>query len=140
MSKLKNLIPDFTWDLVATSCHDPENVIFNFSSYELSCSDKDFLSKGLRPAIPPKQIDHFMTEFELFYRSAFDFSMTSEERDRFKTKLKDMTLPSFKICSDNCKSENNLSAEEINSLKALMRSKSIIIQKADKGNTVVIMD
>ena len=47
LSKLKNLIPNFTWDLVATSSHDP-GVIFNFSSYELSSSDKDRLSKGLR--------------------------------------------------------------------------------------------
>ena len=46
LSKLKNLIPNFTWDLVATSSHDPEKVIFNFSSYELSSSDKDLLSKG----------------------------------------------------------------------------------------------
>ena len=50
LSKLKNLIPNFTWDLVATSSHDP-GVIFNFSSYELSSSDKDRLSKGLRFAI-----------------------------------------------------------------------------------------
>ena len=48
-------------------------------------------------------------------------------------------MSSFKFFSDNCKSENNLSAEEINSLKALMRNKDII-QKADKGNTVVITD
>ena len=31
-------------------------------------------------------------------------------------------------------------AEEINSLKALIRNKHIIIQKADEGNTVVITD
>ena len=49
-------------------------------------------------------------------------------------------MSSFKLFSDNCKFENNLSAEEINSLKALMRNKDIIIQKADKGNTVVITD
>ena len=77
-----------------------------------------------------------MTEFELLYRS----TMTTEEKDRFKTKLKDIALSSFKLFSDNCKFENNLSAEEINSLKALMRNKDIIIQKADKGNTVVITD
>ena len=41
LSKLKNLIPNFTWDLVATSSHDPDKVIFNFSSYELSSSDED---------------------------------------------------------------------------------------------------
>ena len=50
LSKLKNLIPNFTWDLVATSSHDP-GVIFNFSSYKLSSSDKDRLSKGLCFAI-----------------------------------------------------------------------------------------
>ena len=142
LPKLKNLIPNFTWDLVATSSHDPEKVIFNFSSYELSSSDKDLFSKGLRFAIPPKQIDYsnFMTEFELLYRSTLDLSMTTEEKDRFKTKLKDIALSSFKLFSDNCKFEYNLSAEEINSLKALMRNKDIIIQKADKGNTVVITD
>ena len=49
-----------------------------------------------------------------------------------------MTLSSFKLFSDNCKFENNLSAKEINSLKALMRNKDIIIQKANKGNTFVL--
>ena len=114
LSKLKNFIPNFTWDLVATSFHDPEEVIFDLSSYELSSSDKDFLSKGLRLAIPPKQIDYFnvVTEFELLYRGTLDLSMTTEEKDRFKTKLKDIALSSFKLFSDNCKFENNLSAEE----------------------------
>ena len=42
LSKLKNLLPNFTWDLVATSSHDPEKIIFNFYSSSLSSSDKDF--------------------------------------------------------------------------------------------------
>ena len=46
----------------------------------------------------------------------------------------------FKLFNENCKFENNISAEEINLLKALMKNKSIIIQKADKGHTVVITD
>ena len=131
LSKWKNFIPNFTWDLVATCSHDPE-VIFNFSSYKLPSSDKDLLSKGLCFGIPPKQIDYsnFMNEFELLYRSTLDLSMTTEEKDRFETKLKDIALSSFKLLSDNCKFENNLSAEEINSLKALMKNKNII-QKAD---------
>ena len=81
-----------------------------------------------------------MTEFEPLYRSTLDLSMTIEEKNRFKTKLKDIALSSSKLFSDNCKFENNLSAEKINLLKALMRNKDIIIQKADKGNTVVITD
>ena len=37
--------------MVATSSHDPENIIFNFSSHELTSSEKHLLSKGLRFAI-----------------------------------------------------------------------------------------
>ena len=65
--------------------------------------------------------------------------MTSAEKDCFKTNLKDIAFSSSKLFSDNCKLENNLSAEEIHSLKALMRNKNII-QKADKINTAVITD
>ena len=60
--------------------------------------------------------------------------MTSEEKDRFKTKLKDAALSSFKLFSGNCKFENNLSTEEMNSLEVLMANKNIVIQKVDKGN------
>ena len=108
----------------------------------MSSSDKDLVSKGLHFAISPKQIDYsnVTTEFELLHRSTLGLSMTTEEKDRFKTKLKDMALPSFKLFSDNCKFENNLSAEETNSFKALMGNKDIVIQKVDKGNRVVITD
>ena len=81
-----------------------------------------------------------MTEFELLYRSTLDLSMTTEKKDWFKTKLKDIVLSSFKLLSNKFIFENNLSTEEINSLKAVMRNKNVIIQKADKCNTVVITD
>ena len=66
--------------------------------------------------------------------------MTSEDRKRFKAKLKDIALSSYKLLNDNCKYENNLSSEELSSLKTFTRNKNIIIQKADKGNTLVIID
>ena len=53
--KLKHIIPDFTWDPIATFSHDPEKVIFNFSSYKLSSSNKDLLSKGLCFTIHPSK-------------------------------------------------------------------------------------
>ena len=34
LSKLKNLIPSFSWDMVAVSSHDPEKVIFHFSHHK----------------------------------------------------------------------------------------------------------
>ena len=90
LSKLKNLIPNFYWDLVVTAFYDLEKVVFNFSSYELLSIDKSLHSKKLCFTIPLKQLDYFnfMTEFEqLLYRSSLVLSMTSEERDRFKTKV-----------------------------------------------------
>ena len=45
LSKLKNLIPNFTWDLVATFCHDPE-VIFLLMNCHLAIKFfflKDFI-------------------------------------------------------------------------------------------------
>ena len=80
-----------------------------------------------------------MTEFELLYRRTLDLSMTSEERDCFKTKLKDIALSSFKLFNGNCKFENNLPAEEVNLLKVLMGNKNII-PEVDEGNIIVITD
>ena len=48
-------------------------------------------------------------------------------------------MSTYKLLNDNCKYENNLSSEELSSLKTLMRNKNIIIKKAHKGNTVVII-
>ena len=89
LSKLKNLIPSFNYATVATSSQDPEKAIFNFSSHELTSSEKHLLSKGIRFAIPTKQIDYsgYLTQYELLYRSTTDLSMTSEDREPFKAKL-----------------------------------------------------
>ena len=105
-------------------------------SGELSSSDEYFLSKGLLLAIPPKQKDYFnfMIEFELLHRRTLHLSIDNW------IKLKDIALSPFKLLNNNFKFKNNLSTEEISSLNALMRNKNIIIQKADKGNTVVITD
>ena len=121
--------------------HYPEKVIFNFSSHELTYSEKHILSKGLRFAIPPRQIDYSscLPEYKLLYRSNTDLSITSEDRKHFKDKLKDIALSSINL-NDNCKYENNLSSEELSSLKTVTRNKNVVIQKADKGNTVVIID
>ena len=65
--------------------------------------------------------------------------MTPEDRERFRAKLKGLALTSYKILNDNCKYENKVSSEELSSLKSLMRNKNIVLQKAEKGNTVVIV-
>ena len=51
-----------------------------------------------------------MTEFELLRKSKYvDLSMTFEERNHFKTELKDIILSSVKLFSCSCKLEINLS-------------------------------
>ena len=147
LSKLKNLIPNFSWDMVATSSHDPEKVIFNFSCHELTSSEKHLLSKGLRFAIPPRQIDYssYLAEQELLYRSTTGLSVTSEVGniklgDIAKAKVKDIRLSSYKLLNDNCKYENDLSSEKLSSLKTLMRNKNIVIKNLTKVNSIVIID
>ena len=105
--------------MVATSSYDPEKVSFNFSCHELTYGEKHLLSKRIRFAIPLRQIDYFsyLAKYELLYRSTTDLSKTSEKKEPFKAKLKDIALSSYKLLHDNCKYENNLSSEELSSLK-----------------------
>ena len=59
-------------------------------------SEKDLLSKGLRFAILPRQIDYsgYLAEYKLLYRSTTDLSVT-EDREHFKAELKDIALSSY---------------------------------------------
>ena len=52
------------------TCQDPDKVIFNFSSYNLSDHEKIFICKGLRFAIPPKTIEYseFLVPFGMLFR------------------------------------------------------------------------
>ena len=49
--------------------HNPEKIIFNYSSYVLSEAEKSLLQKGLNFSIPPKKVDHadYLVNFQLFY-------------------------------------------------------------------------
>ena len=55
--KLKNLFEISLKEVVIDS-HDPNNVIFNFSSYELSDVEKSVLCKGLTFSVKPKSIEY----------------------------------------------------------------------------------
>ena len=55
-----------------------------------------------------------------------------------KSRLRDSVYTSFKQVSKI--SEKNLSKEEVKALNNLVRNKYIVIQKADKGNNIVILN
>ena len=67
------------------------------------------------------------------------FDMKSENSDFLKNKLKDICFLTLKSCSFD-KVEKKLSEVEFLALRNLIEHKELVIQKVDKGNTVVITD
>ena len=55
-----------------------------------------------------------------------------------KTKIKNIALSSFRIYNNNV--PQHLSKGEFDALKNLSQNKQIVIQKSDKGNSIVIVD
>ena len=55
-----------------------------------------------------------------------------------KSRLRDSGFSSCKITGKTL--EKNLSKEEFDALKSLLENKDVIVQKPDKGNTVVILN
>ena len=121
--------------------NDPEKNIFNFSKYVLSDTEKKLLAKGLNFCLPPKQLKYtdYLVHFELFYGDIRNLEILSnEDLDYVKTKTKETALSSFRQLNKN--PQQNLSKEELAALTNLSKNKDIVIQKSDKGNSVVIVD
>ena len=64
--------------------------------------------------------------------------LSNEDLDFVKTETKKTALSSFK--QYNKSPQQNLSKEELVALASLSKNKDIVIQKSDKGNSVVIVD
>ena len=77
--------------------------------------------------------------FELFYRSIRNLDVLSNgDLDFVKTKLKDAALSSFPFY--NAKIPQNLSDEKLEALEKLSKDNNLVVQKADKGNSVVLVE
>ena len=122
--------------------HWPEKVIFNYSSRILSPAEKSLLAKGLNFSLPPKKLNYAdgLAPFEQFYR---DIDSSGEQfvrdgKDPFRASLRNTAFDFLN--NYDPKIEQVLPPEEVEALKSLLRDKSIVIQKSDKGNSVVILD
>ena len=62
--------------------HDPDKVIFNYSSHVLTKSEKSLLWKGLNFTIPSKTLEHadYLLPFELLYRDVHNLDITNEKK------------------------------------------------------------
>ena len=123
--------------------HNPGQLIYNFSSQVLTDSQTSLLHKGLTFAIPPKKLgyeNHFLP-FEMLFRNLKDSSTFSND-DLIYTKstLQNIAMSSYRFCNKNNQSYENLSKEEHNAFLELISLENIVIQKADKGNVVVLVD
>ena len=76
--KLPNLRLENRYD-----CHDPDKLIFNYSSYKLSDLEKRLLAKGLNHALTSTKLNYgyYMTPFDFFYREIRKLSIEDHELD-----------------------------------------------------------
>ena len=71
--------------------NDPVKFIFNYSNIFLSDAEKSLLVKGLKFSIPPKKLNYadYLVNFELFYRSIYNFdNMSNENLDFVERKFR----------------------------------------------------
>ena len=100
--------------------------------------EKSLLVKGLSFVLQLSYSDYFIN-FELFYRSIDNLKILSGDNlDFIKTRIKDTALTSFRNYNANV--PQHLSNEEFEALKTLSKNCNLVIQKADKGNSVVIVE
>ena len=122
--------------------NDPKRVIHNFSSYQLSDSEKFLLCTGLNFSLPPKglKFENYLLPFELLYQDVYDSDNKDESFLHVTSKIKNVGLSSYRIYNKKDQRFENLSQEEYDAFINLSNDKNIIIQKSDKGNIVVIID
>ena len=139
--KLQNLLKISSNDIFSDT-HNPDRVIFNLSSYELTDDEKIVLCKGLSFSNKPAFIEYseFLLPLELLFCDIKREDLCTEGMSLIKTRLLDTALTSYQNFSSDRDPPKNLTPPEFKAFQRLSRNKSMPIQKADKGNTVVILD
>ena len=104
--------------------------------------EKNVLCKGLNFSVKPGWIEYseFLLPFELLFRDIKREDLCNKDMSLIKARLLDTALTSYQNFSSDKDPPENLTPSEFKALKRLSKNKNIVIQKADKGNTVVILD
>ena len=98
------------------------------------------MRRGLQFALAVKTLEYvnYMVSLELLFRDIKTTNLNILQHETIKFKLLH-TTSSFDTFKNN-NHKNNLSETELRALNYLTQSNDIIIQKADKGNGVVVID
>ena len=93
-------------------------------------------------SLPSKflKFGNYLLPFELLYRDVYNSENKDESPLHLKSKIKDIGLCSYIIYNKKDHRFENLWQEEYDAFINLSNNKNIITQKADKENTVVIID
>ena len=97
--------------------------------------------EGLKFSLPPKKLSYsgYLVNFQFLYRSIDNLKILSGDNLAYiKTKIKDLALASFRNYTANI--PQHLSNKEFEALNNLSANCNLIIQKADKGNSVVLVE
>ena len=105
----------------------------------MSDIEKTVLAKGLNFALPPKKLNYadYLTPYELLFRDIKELSVDDSILERVKVDMKKICL--FLFENFNFNDELNITRDELKALNDLSSRKDIIIQKADKSNSVVML-
>ena len=122
--------------------HDPKQIIHNYSSHVLTPDQEALLMGDLNFALPPKKLHYedYMLPFELLYRDFYSLDKKVEEIAFVKNELRHIAYSSYKMYNKKDHKFENISEHEQKAFLELLELDNIIIQKADKGNVIVIID
>ena len=96
------------------------------------------LSRGLNFAVPPKNVNYadYLLPFGFLFKDVDLCENSSCDKEFIRSRSRDCAFTSFR---DSGKI-NVLSKEQHLALKDLIKNRDLVIQKTDKGNTVVILN
>ena len=114
---------------------DPDKVIFNYSSHTLSYIENNVLVRGLLNfALPPVNCCFEMLQ-------SYQFPTIYWPRLWLRVEIKREAFSSFSSYYNyGVSDELNISKEEHAALIGLPTNKDLIIQKSNKGNSVVLLN
>ena len=99
--------------------HDPNKVIYNFSSHKLAEEEKSVLSKGLQFALASKRLKYadYMSPFELLFRDIKTNDLTTSQSSSIK--FLSLLETAFISCNffERKRPVSNLSEAELNALE-----------------------
>ena len=77
-----------------------------------------------------------LVDYELFFRDTLSLETSHLDCELLGSRLKNLAFLSFKTYNSSRK-PNNLTPEEFESLLKLSKNKNVVIQKSDKGNSLI---